>query len=98
MFLTTGEFLKARDYLPDIRASGKRSAPVVRRTSEDDPGVVKLIDSLSNELIKQGCGGHALAGGARREASPGGIANPERCACSHDDLPYSLLSKDHTAA
>ena len=89
MFRTAREFLKARDDLPDIRASGKRSAPVVRRTSEDDPGVVKLIDALDNQLIKQRCGGHTLAGSMRRKASPGGIANPERCACGHGDLPYS---------
>ena len=70
-----------------IRASGKRSAPVVRRASKDDPGVVKLIDTLNDELIKQRRGRHARAGSARREASPGDIANPERCACGHGDLP-----------
>ena len=94
MFLTAREILKARDDLPDIRASGKRSAPVMRRASEDDPGVVKLIDALNDELIKQRCRGHALAGSARREASPGGIANPERCACGHGDLP---CFKEYTA-
>ena len=87
LFRTAREILKARDDLPDIRASGKRGAPVVRRTPEDDPGVVKLIDSLGDEPIQQRCGGHTLAGSARREASPGGIANPERRACGHGVLP-----------
>jgi hypothetical protein len=77
LFLAALKLLKARDDLPDVWASGKRSPPVVRRTSESDPWVVKLIDALNDELIKKRCDGHASAGGARREASPGRIADPE---------------------
>jgi hypothetical protein len=46
----------------------------VRRTPEDDPGVVELVGFLDDELIQQRGRGYALAGGALGQASPGCVA------------------------
>jgi hypothetical protein len=62
LFLGAVKFLQARDDFPDVWASGKCSTPIVRRTTEHDPGVVELIGALNNKLIKQRSGGHPLTG------------------------------------
>ena len=69
MFLTTVQFLQTRDDLPDVRSGGERGTPVMRRTPENDAGVVELVDPLDDELIQQRGGGHALAGGTRSDGS-----------------------------
>jgi hypothetical protein len=63
LLLAAVQLLKARDDLPDVRASGESGAPIVCWAPEDDPWVVDLVDALNNELVKQGGGGHALASG-----------------------------------
>ncbi len=63
LLLAAVQFLKACGDLPDVRASGKCGAPVVRWAPEDDPWVVELVDALNDELIKQRGGGHAFASG-----------------------------------
>jgi hypothetical protein len=86
LFLAALEFLQARDDLPDVRAAGERRAPVMRGAAEDDFRVVKLVGALNDELIEQCCDGHALASGAGCQASPGSVADPERCTRGHGDL------------
>ena len=87
LFLATVQLLQAPDDFPHVRARGKRGAPVVRRAPEDDPGVIELVSPLDDELIQQRGSGHALIGGTRCQASPGGVADPERGACGHGYLP-----------
>jgi len=57
------QLLKARDDLPHIWAGGKSRTAVMGRAPEDDPRIVKLVNSLDDELIQQRCGGRALASG-----------------------------------
>src|SRR5215471_17934913 len=59
------------------------------RTSGNDPRVIKLVDALQYELVKQRSGADAIPRGSRGQARPGGLADAERCACRHDDLPCS---------
>jgi len=64
LLLAAFQLLQPRDNLPHIRASGKSRAAVMGRTPEDDSRMVELIDSLDDEPVKQGRGGHALPSSA----------------------------------
>ena len=63
LLLAAVEFLQAGDDLPDVRASGKCGAPIMRGAAEDDLWVVELVYAFHDELAKQRGGGHALARG-----------------------------------
>jgi hypothetical protein len=49
LLLGTVQLLQPGNDLPDIRTGGKRRAPIVNRTPENNTRIVELINSLDNE-------------------------------------------------